>query len=243
MFNEYEHINKMKRYGFAFIGIYGYKKYPTIGRKSSKNDTNKNGSKFWGRRDEIVQLFELGDSELIEHCLGLENGSLSDNEIECIVDYLYEKHNYRCANGFEVGINRYFTGYDNYGKMDMSLYIGKTCGFCDEAVSDRFDASEARNVGKKKVTNNKLRMRRLEYSYAAKDRDYFDKEKKDIKGNLNDVIEYLNYKIYRLKRDTEYYKNVGGPIQETRINDELKWCEDYIKKLIKINDKLDKYVL
>lgn len=203
-------------------------------------DPKPNGSCFWAPGKEIDKLIDLGDSNLIEHMLGFDPGTLENTEVVVIKDYYPEKHNLRIATGEEPGANGNFTGKID-GVIVPEAYNGKTSGGIKEIVSDRAPLSDMDDSFNKKLFTPMDRSQIIidKYDYILKEGGT-NKAKKDInedieklKGKIESIQDYIAERIEMISKD-----KTNIELEKQRNRDNISWLSGYSKELSQLKTRI-----
>lgn len=220
--------------------------YPA-GMKSQLDPSNvyPSSSNYWADPQNVIfpKLFELHDSNLAEHLLGFDEGSMDGQSYYWFSDLDPKAHNYRIATGLEPGANLHFTGLNSKNKLDSSLYYGRTSGFVKEAISDGFSFDEKIEFHKivQQFTNPLEESRKLIrsantlQSMPKEDREKASEAYKTasekLEARTQKIRDYVYERAETIKKEirTGLYKD-DRKLREDAAK-EVRWCEKYVTEL------------
>ena len=145
------------------------------------DDHDPNGHCFWTGKNNMDDIWELQDSNIAEQELGWTPGDMDGRSMYRIDDNNPENHNYRIATGEEgSAFPDLFTGYNDEGELDPSIYPGKTNGGQPEMVSDQIRTSELDVSDKSSQFRNPSKDNQTMLNEAEDIREMTDESSKQI---------------------------------------------------------------
>ena len=213
-----------------------------VGYGASDNDPK--GSCYWADKDNMDPIWQYHDSNIAEHELGFNEGSMSGNSYVRVDCEDLSPHNQRIANGYEQGANENFTGIviDEHGNktIDPTVYNQRTSGGQPECVTDQLSTNDCKCSEPQRFDDpNLLSSKHCNKADAIASMpdgdtknaklDQWNSQADALKNRISSEQDYLKSRINDHEKRMSQFTE--GSLEYNRAQENRKWCQNYYNDL------------